>query len=235
MKVNHEKKLIFIHIPKCAGTSVGNMLDLKLHDGCQHHMGASSSREGCDFWHDYTKFAIVRNPWEAALSHFFDRLTSITDQNPTQALAASRQRRGHLAHAVGGFAHSIKKPICDWYWLEKNAARVRRVNRRSIMNKRYRFPLACLKYSQSMMRYLTSNKDSNKFMVDKIVRFENLEQQLKDFTESVGAGCQELKHDNKTMHLHYSKYYTKQWMIDYIYDTHKDYIKYFNYEFETGS
>ena len=36
--INHEHKFIFVHIPKCAGTSVGQtLIDLTMKDGEEWH------------------------------------------------------------------------------------------------------------------------------------------------------------------------------------------------------
>ena len=220
MLVNHEKKIIYIHIRKCAGNFVSAIMNLKEHATTGPHSGASSCIEECDFWDDYTKFSVVRNPWDAAVSDFFYRLHTAA----TLPKGHTFYPNIHLNVAAEGFKHSIKKPICDTNWLRSVTS-----------SQKEGLPIECLKYPRSMMRHLTSNKKPNKLIINKIIRFENLGQELTDFAKSVGIVLSDCKKINETSHMHYSKYYTEQWMIDYIYDTHKDYIKHFNYEFETES
>ncbi|MEP2024101.1 MAG: sulfotransferase family 2 domain-containing protein [Reichenbachiella sp.] len=88
----HENKMIFLHIPKNAGTSIEKYLrpdfglewdvpnyDL-LYGWCpdrQIHLQHATPQEMIDLnlidrqtWDEYTKFAVIRNPWERAVSDF---------------------------------------------------------------------------------------------------------------------------------------------------------------------
>lgn len=64
-------KLVFIHIPRCSGTSVEHsLLDGKMvPDGEKHWRASMLKRELGDLWDGCFKFSIVRNP--------FDRLASL--------------------------------------------------------------------------------------------------------------------------------------------------------------
>lgn len=65
MPISHDKKLIFIHIPKNAGTSVFdayNMSDFGHHEP-QYYMLRYPNE-----WRIYKKMAIVRNPWDRVVS-----------------------------------------------------------------------------------------------------------------------------------------------------------------------
>lgn len=66
--ISHEHKLIFIHIPKCAGVSVATYLNLKgpHHQTLQLHV----NREPRKTVEEYFKFTLVRNPWSKAVSWF---------------------------------------------------------------------------------------------------------------------------------------------------------------------
>ncbi len=68
MTINHEKKLIFIHIPKNAGTSiikameVENMLmDNTIEEYKEHYQ---------EYWNEYTKFTVVRDPIDRFISAY---------------------------------------------------------------------------------------------------------------------------------------------------------------------
>ncbi|MFT4806367.1 MAG: chondroitin 4-sulfotransferase 11 [Psychroserpens sp.] len=91
--ISHQHKCIFIHIPKCAGTTIKYMLfpnekvdwqqaDYdKLHGWCpkrkffMQHATAQQLLEteliSEDIWNSYYKFTFVRNPWDRAVSDYF--------------------------------------------------------------------------------------------------------------------------------------------------------------------
>ena len=68
MTINHEKKLIFIHIPKNAGTSiikamgVENLyMDKTIEQYKEHYQ---------EYWNDYKKFTVVRDPIDRFISAY---------------------------------------------------------------------------------------------------------------------------------------------------------------------
>ena len=98
MAICHEKKIIFVHIPKCAGSSIEyffkkNNLRLdfveekidfksnetnfsevvKLHKGKTQHLSASDIDKllGNIKFKEYYKFSIVRNPYDRLVSYYF--------------------------------------------------------------------------------------------------------------------------------------------------------------------
>ena len=66
--INHEIKSIFIHIPKCAGSS---MTDLEWNKGNGHttlqDFFVDGKKKRNYFW-NYYKWCFVRNPWDRAVS-----------------------------------------------------------------------------------------------------------------------------------------------------------------------
>jgi hypothetical protein len=89
--ISHKHKCIFVHIPKCGGTSLENVIwpmprkesDLWMgfisayHNryqtgGLQHLFATHILQEvGKDIFEAYFKFTIVRNPWDKAVSQYF--------------------------------------------------------------------------------------------------------------------------------------------------------------------
>lgn len=90
--ISHRHKCIFIHIPKTGGTSIENVIwpvkserteaDLwmglvkpyynKYQTGGLQHLTAQQIRKevGEDIFNSYFKFAVVRNPWDKAVSQY---------------------------------------------------------------------------------------------------------------------------------------------------------------------
>jgi hypothetical protein len=68
MTINHEKKLIFIHTPKNAGTSIIKAMGIKnlyidktIEEYKEHYQ---------DYWNEYTKFTVVREPIDRFISAY---------------------------------------------------------------------------------------------------------------------------------------------------------------------
>jgi len=91
MPVNHENKIIFIHIPKTGGTSIRKFLNLtpseedpsnqetidyfkeqKIDYDYNHPTAYAYKRYGLkEYFETYFKFTFVRNPYDRCLSQFF--------------------------------------------------------------------------------------------------------------------------------------------------------------------
>lgn len=65
--ISHQYKCIFIHIQRCAGTSIEVWIDgadLWYKEPDKKHLLASQAKQlYADYWNDYFKFAIVRDPF----------------------------------------------------------------------------------------------------------------------------------------------------------------------------
>lgn len=69
--INHKYKCIFIHIPRTAGTSMELTIDNQnwANNIKEKHLIASVAKYIYrDYWDDYFKFTIVRNPWDRMVS-----------------------------------------------------------------------------------------------------------------------------------------------------------------------
>jgi hypothetical protein len=65
--INHKKKYIFLHIPKCAGNSVIKNIDLPKQPPSHFPLSTYPQDVRCN----YFKFTFVRNPWDRFVSAYF--------------------------------------------------------------------------------------------------------------------------------------------------------------------
>lgn len=70
--ISHKYKLIFIHIPRTAGTSIEKALCgkdwLRIHSPSKHLTAHSAKKIYAEYWNEYFKFSFVRNPWDRMVS-----------------------------------------------------------------------------------------------------------------------------------------------------------------------
>ena len=77
MFINHKHKVIFIHIPKNAGTSIRNSFNINGYDKKvvskrYPHSTCSEIKKyiGDNIWNEYYKFSFVRNPFDRLVSFY---------------------------------------------------------------------------------------------------------------------------------------------------------------------
>lgn len=68
--ISHKHKCIFVHIPRCGGTSMEINLNGTPHRNfSRKHIIASTAKKIYEpYWDDYFKFSFVRNPWDRMVS-----------------------------------------------------------------------------------------------------------------------------------------------------------------------
>lgn len=70
--VVHKLKCIFIHIPKCGGTSIKLALNPYYNEVKEtKHIAAFNLKKSNIWWDKYFKFAFVRNTWDRFVSYYF--------------------------------------------------------------------------------------------------------------------------------------------------------------------
>jgi hypothetical protein len=194
MPVSYEHKFIFIHIPKCAGSSIrkafkdaGVQLDWEgpvrpeqkakysINEKWLHHLHASALKRILPekFWEESFKFSFVRNPWDRLVSkyHFNKRMYAI---NPH-----FRQRRPEWADSLDRSSN-----FEEWVRLG-------------------------IDYVRPSMGFITD--ENGKLLVDFVGRHENLQQDFNFVCEKIGIHA-ELPHEMKSVHTNYRDYYNEEAM-----------------------
>mgnify|MGYP003629053413 FL=1 len=235
MKISNKYKLIHIHIPKTAGSMIANAFqdELKLdpngvYGERNNHESAYQVKHRRGDWSEYRKFTVVRNPWQAELSHFFYLkdiwITYFEGEHRSKTLRQIYYKEGAVCEQdFSGFLKNHKKANIraekeiDWYF-------------------NMRFRDNGHKYPDSYSRFIFDD-DTDELLIDDVIRFERINKDWLCFCEKNKITDKNIieypsqNTDNSTIHNHYREYYTQKWMIDLVHERHKDYIEYFNYEF----
>ena len=207
--ISHQHKCIFIHIPKCGGTSIENLIwpeprseaDLwmgfkdKYHNAYQtgglQHLFAIHVRDivGKETFDDYFKFTIVRNPWEKAVSQYF----------------YMRQRPDLRAFIGMNENDSFKK------YLEL---------------------IQTKQHVQWEPQYKFIYDENGELMVDYVGRLETIDEDVQYIFNRLGVQGK-IAHANATRHQHYSAYYDEETkkIVD---DLYGDDVRLLGYSFESN-
>lgn len=125
--INHQYKCIFIHVPRAAGTSVEiwiNGIDQWDLDKRTKHLTASQAKRlYSEYWDEYFKFTIIRNPWARMVScakfprHFGVRIS----------------RSGHLDIRKYKKKFGYPKTLeCDYRFYSRNEFDLEKVKTKSV-------------------------------------------------------------------------------------------------------
>ena len=199
----HKHKYIFIHIPKNAGTSIE--LSLKKHNLVDHDFPQSISvhYDNVDetIADSYLTFAVKRNPWERFVS-IWSYWTINSESHPRGKAIGNACRNFNFKTFVKGLPE-IEKRV-------KN-----------------NFPLGMVHY----MQQTELNQLPSYVAVDTWIEFNNLQQDFNTVCDKIGLPHQQLPHNNKTKHKHYTEYYDDE-TREIVAKKYARDIEYFGYEFE---
>ncbi len=209
--ISHKHKFIFVHIPKCAGSSIEQallrnegvktpskekfyldflpedikklyLLDYPMHSYSQHFRLNQYDR---GYAKNYYCFTFVRNPWDLVVSEYF----YINKNYNVDFSFKEFIYLGEKIKSTKGFKWFIErgnhlKPQCTFL-----------------------------------------SKD-----MDLIVRFENLQEDFNIVCDKIGIPRQQLPHKNKSKHKHYTEYYDEE-TKQIVADRYAEDIEYFGYKF----
>tara|TARA_Y100001938_G_C8002824_1_gene385640 strand:- start:316 stop:933 length:618 start_codon:yes stop_codon:yes gene_type:complete len=197
-------KFIFIHIPKCAGTSIemcfknNNIIDKYFkQDVMVHHDDIST-----DMANSFFTFAVKRNPWERFVS-IWKYWTGFTPKNyPPRTKALGLE---FIQISLKNFAKSLDKARANikQNWPEQGC------------------------HFKEMVEL---NGLPDYVNVDFWIEFANLQEDFDTVCDKIGIPRQQIPHTNKSKHKHYTKYYDDETRA-IVAERHARDIEYFGYEF----
>ena len=199
--ISHKHKFIFIHIPKCGGTSIEQSFGFRYKKfSFKRSMGLHPNRTD-NFWlqhctlreiptecgvdvKNFFTFTIVRNPWDRMVSSFF------------YESRINKKRHGFKFNNFNAF---VRSPT-----------------------------YAAEQHSLCQMDFIINERSEP--YIDFIGRFENLQEDFNTVCDKIGIPRKQLPHKNKTKHKHYTEYYDDETKQIVAKKYAKD-IEYFGYKF----
>ena len=175
-RVSHRYRCIFVHVPKCAGSSVKKFL-YGTHRGGDHATAAEFKDLFPGEYESYYKFAVIRNPWDRAVSVYSYLLAG------GNGSFRDRKVREQLIR-LGGF-----KQFCRY--LEKEVSR------------KYFKPFPRHLWPQA---WFLGEEGGKKISLDTLVQFEDMEAGLRTVGSHIQAEIR-IPRLRETPHRHYSEYY----------------------------
>lgn len=212
--IDHKNQIIFIHIPKCAGSSIEYFFGVKPFDWqtpnyetltgwCgkrKIHLHHATPKELLETnlidettWNTYTKFTVVRNPWDRALSDYvwLNRFNTINCSFKDFLL-----KRGKLSKIL----------------TDKE-------------DKSYR--------GDHLYPQVDFLKIEDELVIDSVIRFENLRTELQHFLKPLKINGKALPHDKKSKkHFKHYSHFFRDHEIELVENLYKDDIRFLNYKFE---
>lgn len=70
MPISHKHKIIFIHIPKNAGTAITNAPGMDFQNSGHHKCSEYKDLISAEKWGEFFKFSVIRNPWDRVVSNY---------------------------------------------------------------------------------------------------------------------------------------------------------------------
>ena len=206
--INEKNKFIFIHIPKCGGTSIkflfqnGSTMITGWDENKKVHLQHCTMLQLKQFYKievdKYFTFTFTRNPWDKAVSDYKSLLRS---------------------HSP--FRDIFKNTTLKDYLLCRNG--YEQINHLdNALGRKDHF--------RSQYEYIIN--EHRKPIIDYVGKFENLQEDFNIVCDKIGIPQQKLPHRNKTNHKHYTEYYDDE-TREIVAQKYARDIEYFGYEFRS--
>ena len=217
MPLSSSKRFIFIHIPKCAGTSISTALNTRgarlqlngmptrkekvvFNSGSLAHITAEKLRSTLPeaTWRNYFKFTFVRNPWDLSVSlyHFHKSYAippSYFEMFPTMLLRCS------LKH------------LYSYFTLRNQAIKFQKNNpyiiKQFTTTGSFKEWILQGIYMPCCSSFITDSKGT--VMVDFVGRYETLQEDFSKICRRLNISAQ-LLHLNRSTHRPYREYYDSE-------------------------
>ena len=198
--INHEHKFIFIHIPKSAGHAVEKLLARLF----------SMKRDEYIGWNDKL------DTWEQHLTLSEIKDTKVTDDQFTEYFKFCIVR------------NPWARVISEIAWRYKARFRSGKIKLEKFLSEKFTTKPGVRRHMIPQYDFLYDKKGN--LICDFIGRFENLQDDFKIVCDKIGIPQQQLPHENKSKHKHYTEYYDEETKQIVAEKYAKD-IEYFGYEF----
>ncbi len=209
------KKVIFIHIPKTGGVSIGDALLqtswFKLTE--PRHLTAATLKErmGAETFNNNFIFTMVRNPWDRLVSAYYFLQFGATDIG----LHAHSASEAFKKLAFSSFENFIERLYND----NKNEQNIYWAKDKTI---------SANLHTKKQVNWVFS-KDGE-CLINYIGRFHRFKESLKELTSICGQTELKYKEINTTTHPPYQELYTPE-TISMVAELYQDDIKAFNFTF----
>ena len=218
----HEHRIIFIHLPKCGGTSIEVALTGKSWNSPElrpeQHLTAEEARQryGEHVFDSYFKFAVVRNTWDLLVAYYLWGASGLLGWIPP-GLPWGRE----WGHPFGR----------RWRWLARRPSFAEYLNNPASFNKRLYFSWC----GRDLTRQKEALSINGKLAVDSVVCLDNLHTEFRRITERTGLPPRELPHILKSRRTkHYSHFYDAA-LREHVRQMYADDIEAFGFIFEQRS
>jgi hypothetical protein len=195
-----------VHIQKTGGTSIRKALGVELHERHKHRTAAElRSVYGEDKWKAYFKFAFVRNPWDRLVS-WWSAIDRHRAHFEAREIGLNKFQSYILQHATTfeEFLTRCDEPIEDTDGLKH--------------------------IFRNQVDYLTD--DTGRVIVDRIGRFERLQDEMSEIAKGLGMDEIVLPRINGSSHAHYTEHYSEE-LIGLVAERYRVDIETFGYRYGT--